>query len=77
MRLHKLALFLVPPLCLAQDAEKTQIPVLKQSVVITASPVEPSLDRRNGAIFEQTLFSRDDQMFHALDAGIRTGLSLC
>src|SRR5947207_13249672 len=57
-------------ICFAQE---TEIPVLRQSVVITAKPVEPAIDRRNAEIFERTLFSRDDQIFHALDAGINAG----
>jgi outer membrane receptor protein involved in Fe transport len=56
-------------ICLAQE----EIPVLKQSIVVTASPVEPAIDRRNTEIFDKTLFSRDDQIFHALDAGINAG----
>ena len=47
--------------------------MLKQSIVVTASPVEPTIDRRNTEIFDKTLFSRDDQIFHALDAGINAG----
>lgn len=49
------------------------IPHLYQSIVITASPIEPSIDRRNAEVFEQTLFSRDDQVFHQLNAGINAG----
>src|SRR6266508_1572885 len=59
--------------CFAQDTPEAKIPVLRQSVVITASPVEPTIDRRNAEIFERTLFSRDDQIFHVLDAGINAG----
>src|SRR5207249_6966512 len=40
---------------------------------ITAAPVEPAFDRRNSEVFSQTLFSRDDQMFQALDAGQHEG----
>src|SRR6202171_2085081 len=43
------------------------------SITITATPVEPAFDRRNSDVFSQTLFSRDDQMFQALDAGIDAG----
>ena len=53
-------------ICHAQD----EIPVLKQSLVITASSVVPALDRLNKEVFEKTLFSRDDQVFQLLDAGI-------
>src|SRR5438309_4037131 len=46
---------------------------VKTTIVITAKPVEPTVDRRNSEVFERTLFSRDDQMFHVLDAGIDAG----
>src|SRR5438132_6980268 len=73
MRAHFLLACL--SICFAQDtpeskSEAVKIPVLRQSVVITATPVEPTIDRRNAEIFERTLFSRDDQIFHVLDAGI-------
>jgi outer membrane receptor protein involved in Fe transport len=42
-------------------------------LVITASPLGPEIDRRSGQVFEETLFSRDDQVFHLLDAGINAG----
>ena len=56
-------------ICSAQE----EIPVLKQSIVVTSSAVEPAVDRRNSEIFDKTLFSRDDQVFHTLDAGINAG----
>src|SRR5438876_3371830 len=59
--------------CFAQDTPEVKVPVLRQSVVITSSPVEPTIDRRNAEIFERTLFSRDDQIFHVPDAGINAG----
>lgn len=62
--------------CLAQqqpDSQDQPIQPLHTSITITAAPVEPAFDRRNGAVFSQTLFSRDDQMFQALDAGIDAG----
>src|SRR5437870_3703657 len=46
---------------------------LKTTIVITAAPVEPTLERRNAEVFSRTLFSRDDQIFHVLDAGINAG----
>lgn len=49
------------------------IPPVHESVVIVAAPLEPKIDRRNGAIYTDTLFSRDDQVFHTLDAGINAG----
>lgn len=50
-----------------------KLPTVYTSVVITASPIEPSIDRRNAEVFQQTLFSRDDQVFHQLNAGINAG----
>ena len=43
------------------------------SVSVTASPLGPEIDRRNGEVFRRTLFSRDDQLFHLLDGGINVG----
>ncbi|MSV27923.1 MAG: hypothetical protein EXQ52_04150 [Bryobacterales bacterium] len=66
-------LLVLPLLAEEKPAEMPVIPVLRQSIVITASPVEPTLDRRNAEVFDRTLFSRDDQVFHLLDAGIDAG----
>src|SRR5438477_5227792 len=55
------------------EEEKPVIAPVKTTIVITASPVEPALDRRNSEVFSRTLFSRDDQIFHVLDAGINAG----
>ena len=55
------------------DPAKPVIEPLKTTIVITATPVEPAIDRRNAEVFERTLFSRDDQVFHVLDAGINAG----
>ncbi len=60
-------------LLLAPFAPAQELPKIHTSVVITASPIEPSIDRRNAEVFEQTLFSRDDQVFHQLNAGINAG----
>jgi TonB dependent receptor/TonB-dependent Receptor Plug Domain len=49
------------------------LPVVRTTVVVTASPIEPDIDRRNSEAFTRTLFSRDDQVFHLLDAGINAG----
>jgi TonB dependent receptor-like, beta-barrel/TonB-dependent Receptor Plug Domain len=46
---------------------------LHYSLVITATPLGPEIERRSTKVFEQTLFSRDDQVFHLLDAGINAG----
>lgn len=46
---------------------------LYQSLVIVASGLEPGIERRNDTVYRDTLFSRDDQVFHTLDAGINAG----
>jgi TonB dependent receptor/TonB-dependent Receptor Plug Domain len=50
-----------------------RIPPIHDSLVITATQLDPVIDRRNEAIYRDTLFSRDDQVFHTLDAGINAG----
>ncbi len=50
-----------------------ELPKVHTSITINASPVEPSIDHRNKEVFERTLFSRDDQIFHQLNAGINAG----
>jgi hypothetical protein len=52
-----------------------QLEPLKTTIVITATPVEPPIDRRNSEVFDRTLFSRDDQIFHLLEAGINAEIS--
>lgn len=49
------------------------VPPIHDSIVIEASALDPSIDRRNEAVFRDTLFSRDDQVFFTLDAGINAG----
>lgn len=49
------------------------VPPLHESLVIVATTLEPTIDRRNEAVYRDTLFSRDDQVFHTLDAGINAG----
>src|SRR5207245_10894736 len=46
--------------------------LVDDSIVITATTLDP-LDRRNDAIYKNTLFSRDDQIFDTLAAGINAG----
>jgi hypothetical protein len=50
-----------------------RIPPVHESLVISASQLDPVIDRRNEAVYRDTLFSRDDQVFHTLDAGINAG----
>jgi outer membrane receptor protein involved in Fe transport len=65
---------LAPLILLFASAEdKVELPKVHTSIVITASPLQPSVDQRNSEIFERTLFTRDDQLFHVLDGGINAG----
>ncbi|MBI5085111.1 MAG: hypothetical protein HZB13_11005 [Acidobacteria bacterium] len=56
-----------------EKEEKPAIPVLHQSIVVRAAPVEVTIERRNAEVVQKSLFSRDDQVFHLLDAGINAG----
>jgi hypothetical protein len=49
------------------------IPPIHESVVIEATALDPTLDRRNDTIYNNTLFLRDDQLFQNLNAGINAG----
>jgi hypothetical protein len=49
------------------------IPTAQETLVITARAADPAIDRRNGAIYENTLFNRDDQLMDTLDSGIDAG----
>jgi outer membrane receptor protein involved in Fe transport len=49
------------------------IPPVHESLVISASALNPTLDQRNDNIYKNTLFSGDDQIFDTLAAGINTG----
>jgi hypothetical protein len=51
----------------------TQISGQTESLVISAQPFEPSIDLRNAEVLNRTLFTRDDQLFQQLDAGINAG----
>lgn len=57
----------------APDPTLPRIEPVIETITITAQPLGPQLDLRNGAVFSETLFSRDDQVFHLLDAGINAG----
>ncbi|MCP9493840.1 MAG: TonB-dependent receptor [Pyrinomonadaceae bacterium MAG19_C2-C3] len=49
------------------------IPQVHEDVVIRSTVVDPGLEQRNDTVYNNTLFSRDDQVFHTLDAGINAG----
>jgi outer membrane receptor protein involved in Fe transport len=50
-----------------------EIARVHESMVITASALNPTLDQRNGNVYKSTLFSRDDQIFDTLASGINAG----
>ncbi len=52
---------------------KYNVPPVHESVVIQATALDPSIDRRDDAVYKGTLFSRDDQVFQTLNAGINAG----
>lgn len=49
------------------------VPPVQESVTIVDTTLDPGIDRRNEQVYRDTLFSRDDQIFHTLDAGINAG----
>src|SRR5262245_10760083 len=55
------------------DLRFSELAARNQNVVITAKPVEPSIDLRNAEVFNRTLFTRDDQVLQQLNAGINAG----
>src|SRR3954447_15565197 len=66
--------FVMHPAVFAQQpAEANDIPPVHTSIVISASPLQVEVDRRNSEVFDRTLFFRDDQIFHVLDGGINAG----
>jgi len=44
-----------------------------ESIVIAEKTLEPAVDMRNATVFERSLFTRDDQVFQQLNAGINAG----
>src|SRR5207249_8146943 len=44
-----------------------------ETLVISATALNPTIDQRNKNIYRNTLFSRDDQIFDTLAAGINAG----
>jgi len=49
------------------------IPPVHESLVISDTALNPTIDQRNDNVYKSTLFSRDDQIFDTLAAGINTG----
>jgi TonB-dependent Receptor Plug Domain/Carboxypeptidase regulatory-like domain len=50
-----------------------RIPPIHQSLVITASALEPQVETLSDEVYKKTLFSRDDQLLETLNAGINAG----
>jgi outer membrane receptor protein involved in Fe transport len=49
------------------------VPPIHESIVIVDSSLDPGVERRNEEVYRATLFSRDDQLFDTLAAGINAG----
>ena len=49
------------------------IPSVHENLVISATGLNPTIEQRNNNVYKNTLFSRDDQIFDTLAAGINTG----
>jgi hypothetical protein len=50
-----------------------EIAPIHQSIVISAEAPNPAVENKDTTVFNKTLFGRDDQIFHVLDAGINAG----
>jgi outer membrane receptor protein involved in Fe transport len=74
-------IFVSAVVCLAVQAQtpgpgspaQPPLPIHRETVVIRDKVVEPAVDRKDGEVFRQTLFTRDDHVFHLLGAGINAG----
>jgi hypothetical protein len=82
MRLSVRGAFLAPAEIAIADGAVSQdlvvkvaytIPPVHESLVITATSLNPAIDQRNDNVYKSTLFSRDDQIFDTLAAGINAG----
>jgi hypothetical protein len=49
------------------------VPEIHDNLTIVATQLEPAIERRNDAIYNDTLFSRDDQLLFTLNGGINAG----
>ncbi|MBI1357247.1 MAG: TonB-dependent receptor plug domain-containing protein [Acidobacteria bacterium] len=73
-----LLILTLAPVAAAQTAGDQHTPAdllepLHESITISATPLGPRIDLRNAEVFNKTLFTRDDQLFHLLDGGINAG----
>src|SRR5579885_967004 len=67
------ALFVIFAAGAMAQEKKEELPPAYTRITVTATPEEPGADRRQSEVFTRTLFSRDDQIFHVLEAGINAG----
>ncbi len=49
------------------------VPPLSETVTIQAEALTPQIELRNGTIYKNSLFTRDDQLIQTLNAGINAG----
>jgi hypothetical protein len=57
----------------SENLQFSELRTQNQSVLVTAKVLEPAVDLRNSEVFNRTLFTRDDQVFKMLNAGINAG----
>jgi len=67
------AVLLSPGQTAGADLQFEKLASHSESVVITGKYIEPTIDMRNAEVFNRTLFTRDDQVFQQLNAGINAG----
>jgi len=58
---------------ISQTLQFSELRAQTQSVLVTVKVLEPDVDLRNDEVFDRTLFTRDDQVFKQLNAGINVG----
>ena len=77
MRTAAIAIFFVAIAAAAAPHDekdpKDLLEPVHESITITASPLGPRVEPLNAEVFRKTLFTRDDQVFHLLNAGINVG----
>ena len=56
-----------------RDLRFEQVAARHESLVVSATTLEPGIDLRNSEVYKSALFTRDDQLFQQLDAGIDAG----
>jgi len=57
----------------AREPNMHAVAPVHESIVIIAAPLDPRIEYRSAEAFREMLFSRDDQVFHLLNAGVNAG----